>query len=426
VNEPQDNRSTTTEDAFATIFAECSAAVASGRWSLAQCLARYPEHADELRALLQVQALLAQQPLAQQPLAQQPLAQQPLAQRPRPVMRAAAVASLEGRLRQQMRAQARTQPRTQRTATRAQSTGMWPLWGKAAAAVLIAMLMAFGGGAGMVAASADTLPGDALYGFKRWWETVLLWVAEWSNQLPQTTLIIAEVRLDEVQTLAAQGALNAQALQDLADAQTRMMQHNTPAQAAAFASQAYQTVQGANVLPNVQGAHANALATLGAPLTSANSTVTPIPSPTATAMPTLIPTHTATNTATATAMPTATPLFAATATPTQTLRPANTASATPTATPITRTPTATLNLPTLGVQSPTPFGFITTTPHDVPPHGVPPNDVPNGGGPLVGGNATATPDPFLPPPRQTQQSVYMTQTAQSNTTPTASPIPPTP
>jgi hypothetical protein len=122
------------------------------RWaegeSLQDCLARYPEHADQLRPLISTAAAAAEAL--------------------RPVQPPSRAALERGRQRFLEQAAARKARRW---------LLIWPRPGlaRAAAAALVACLLLVTAGWGLVAAAADSLPGSALYPVKRLAENARLW-----------------------------------------------------------------------------------------------------------------------------------------------------------------------------------------------------------------------------------------------------------
>ncbi|NWF67727.1 MAG: hypothetical protein HXY40_01455 [Chloroflexi bacterium] len=366
-----------------TIVAECVEALLRGERTLDECLALYPQYAAELRPLLQV-ARLTRGLKA-------------------PQMTERAVQALDQRLRAQMAKQARP-----KVGTRPYQSLL-----RLAAAVLIVCLLAFGSGAGLVAASADTLPGDTLYPVKRLWENIRLFVAEALGQTDSVWLEIGQARLDEVMRLQAQGRLNHAALLEL---------YRALAQAIRYAGTAnplliQQMRDTENILTTVNpppGSEAlyrdivNIVkvlpdGTLALPPETPPSSNAPQATATATT-PDNTPTATATEAVT---LETATPVDTPTSTPTPTL------SATPRIPPTeTNTPTTT---PTITLTpSPTPIPVTPSPTWTQPPIG----GRPPAATPLPSGSATAVPRTPIPPTgeaalwvRQTQQSAYMTQTA---------------
>lgn len=364
---------------FEQILDRCLEAVLSGRASVPDCLAHFPQEAERLGPLLRA-ALLVQCI-------------------PGPQMAAETMDALELRLRSH-------------TASRRPEGRIIPLRllampGRWAATFMIVLLLAMGSGA-TVAASAGSMPGDPLYGVKRFWEGVVIAVSSLLGDAEGALLRLAETRLEEVVYLEAQGRLTADALNALHDTTESLLRVANPQDASAF------LLVGREVLQNIQPGEAVAFAhgqafllftrTLsglpgGEPLLELPPTLTPVPpTPTATLTATALPTDTATAatpTHTSTAEPTATPRIPPT--PTLTATPTPTLTATYTLTP---TLTATWTPLPLPDGDPGPVGPISASP------------TPGQIGPFD----TATPVPTGGAVwwvRQTQESVYMTQTAQA-------------
>jgi hypothetical protein len=374
-------------DRLDILIDECVDAVLSGELTMAECLDQYPEYAADLNPALQM-ALLTRR-------------------LKKPVLAEDRVDALEIRLRGQMLAQARPPARWLNT------------WSKMAAAVALVFFLTVGAGGGAVAASANSVPGDFLYGLKRLWEAVMLALASLNDAQDDVWLQLAETRLDEAEQLAGRGvyldddllidlySASAQAMQ-LADAETapRVVNYlntaahrvdNLPASAANAPLlndlRQLTALEDDGNLRRPPSAYPPSLTTsVPVVVPSATFTATRTPLPTSTA--TYTPSMTATSTATTTPSATATSRVSATAT--RTPRPSNTPS--PTVTPSV-TPTAT--------WTPLPLPAITLPPQ------VRPTDV----------DATVDdPDnsPYTWPTseattryRATQASVYATQTQQA-------------
>lgn len=391
------------------IVARCVEDVVRGYRSVEECLQVYPEQAEELKPLL-LTALLT-------------------ARLKGPQMGSEAVQALEARLRREM-------PKARR-ATRAQ--GLRYSAGRLAAMVAVVVLLAFGSGAGLVAASANTLPGDPLYGIKRLWEAILLAFSPLTGPQADLWQQIAQTRLNEVERLAAEGRLTAGALRDLyaavyafsgySSAETDasilvfmnrgerlLLRIRPPAEAEAvyadvLAAMALTTRDGVVRQPEAALPPSEITPTATLMLTS---TATTTPSSTPSATFTALPTLTATDVPSATPTATETPVPSATLTVTPSRTPRFPATATKTITP-TITPTYTVTpsvTPTATwTELPLPIATFQPVPTDTPPP-VSQATVDSSGGTEV--EATRV--------RATQQAVYMTQTAgPPSTTPTSSP-----
>jgi Domain of unknown function (DUF5667) len=372
---------------FEAILDECLRDVLRGVRTIEQCLELYPDYAADLKHALQVGILTSRLKS--------------------PEMPTASVDKLENRLRERMATNAK--PKVIR--------GRFAPLAKLAAMIAIVFMVGLGSGAGAVAASANAVPGDWLYGLKRLWEAIILALTPLTGQVDDLWLEMADRRLDEVETLAQRGQLNDSALFDLytamsqaislADAETRpnLMTYLHKSQVALIPIQppAQEEALFADVMlltsPTIRQD-----GSLEAPPVSPPSRSTPTMTATATTTPTatatpienreILPTLTATSTETMTATHTSTPRVPPTATRTPT--PTNTPvrpTLTPTPTP---TPTATwtpLPLPTLPGSTP-----VTQ-----------PTAPPSSGG---GQRPTNTPDvQSTVRMRETEMSVYLTQTA---------------
>lgn len=372
---------------FDTILSECLDDVTRGRHTVAECLQRYPDHADELRPAL-VAGLLT-------------------SRLKKPEMASDAVSALETRLRAEML----TAPR------RSARPRVIPLtFSRLAAAVVIALVLAFSGG-GLVAASADDRPGDTLYIVKRLWEAIILALSPLTGQPDDLWLRLAETRLAEVVALDAEGRLTDDALRELyrAAAQTmRLADTDTQPAVIAFLARTSRTLLDIQPPPESEIVHGALLVltviedgTFQPPAGDEPPAALPTPpgmtfTPTPTATLTPTSTFTPTSTATATLTPSSTSTATVTRTPTPTRTPTVTPSATPT---LTRTPTPTHTWTPLPLpQLPPRAGTLAATLPPVALPTLPPLTVPDM-------DATAR-------VRETQQSVYMTQTAGPPLTPT--------
>jgi len=135
------------------ILDECLDRIQAQGLSVEECLASYPEAAEELRALLSLASDL-QQSLGPT--------------NPRPDFVASSSTRMANRLRARASRRHSQKPEPRRPAHR------WlprPAYALASLALVLALL---GSGVGVVAASASSLPGDALYGVKRAGEQVRL------------------------------------------------------------------------------------------------------------------------------------------------------------------------------------------------------------------------------------------------------------
>jgi uncharacterized protein DUF5667 len=258
------------------ILAQCLDAILQGKRTVRQCLERYPDAADDLKPMLEA-AVLTERLKS-------------------PQMSAERVDLLEARLRAEM-------TKSRRSGSRILPFISSPL-ARAAAVIVIVFLLAIGGSAGAVKASADTVPGDFLYGFKRFWESVLLIFTPLTGQEDDLWLHFAQSRLDEALRLQAEGRLTDQALKDLGDTALRAMalaDDQTRPQLTIFFDNAYKQLAAIPPPAGAQSAYEHALQILSEsppPVTAtAVPTVGPTDTPTPTPPPpsaTLIPTPTPT------------------------------------------------------------------------------------------------------------------------------------
>lgn len=380
-----------TSPEFEDILAQCLDEMLRGQKSLAECLTAYPAYAADLKPALQIGLLTARLKS--------------------PEMNAQSVDALEMRLRAQMR-----------PAARRSNISYLPMGiSRVAASIAVIIILALGSGAGLVAASADDLPGDTLYGVKRLWETIVLAFAPLTGQPGDLWLRIANARLDEANALSDQGKLTEDALIDLYTATYHASQYGygdgDASAIIAYFNRAYLAFMNRiTAPPGAEGVYRDMIDAL-APLRVQNGTITPLTSelppslsgaPVGVPSPTPIP-PTAVITATDTPSPTAT----ATETPTITASPTPSATRTPRIPPTpTRTPTFTPSPTVTLTYTPSPTMTWTALPL---PGTIPP----------ITGAATQVPPGFIPsstpqtPPtpdgtervRATQESVFMTQTA---------------
>jgi hypothetical protein len=211
---------------------------------------------------------------------------------------------------------------------RAKSSYRW--WAALAASVAVIASLA-----GLVPASANSLPGDTLYPVKRLVEGAELSLAFSADARASVHLQHAERRVDEVEALAGRGVFDPALV-------------NESLTSMAAAADAAEESQDAVLLATLQNRSVDVNARLDAVLISADdndlvpmATLVPLATQVQATqdsgellLPTATPTNTATPTATATQTSTATPTF--TPSPTATMRPTNTATNTPlpTSTPL--------------------------------------------------------------------------------------------
>ncbi|RMG78291.1 MAG: hypothetical protein D6712_21705, partial [Chloroflexi bacterium] len=177
---------------YEAVLDTCIDAVLSGAADIDACLQRYPAYADELRRDLQLILLTSGLDA--------------------PAMPQEAVDALDARLQAEFRQHYR--PQQQQNRVILFNRLALPM-SKLAAGLILAFMVMFTSGAGVVAASADALPGDALYGVKRLWESIILFFANLIGRFEDAYLQIAQTRLDEVVRLNALGRLSQDAIDEL-------------------------------------------------------------------------------------------------------------------------------------------------------------------------------------------------------------------
>lgn len=369
---------------FQTILDDCLRDVLRGTRTIEQCLELYPDHAADLKPALQIGLLTSRLKS--------------------PEMPARSVDRLENRLREQMAT--KTRPKVIR--------GRFAPFGKLAAMIAIIFLV----GLGSVTASANAMPGDWLYGLKRLWEAIVLALTPLTGQVDDLWLQIADRRLDEVEELAQRGQLSDSALYDLYLAMAeaiRLADAETTPNLIAYLTEAQVALIAIQPTPQDEALYAD-LMLLTAPTLREDGSLEPPPvlppsrsiTPTATSAPTLTPTMTITPIENREVLPTLTATSTETMTATNTLTPRVPATATRTSTP-TNTPA----LPT-ATNTPLPTPTATWTPLPLPTlPGSTPIIQPTAPPPHDGGiRPTNTPDAEATVRvRETEMSVYLTQTA---------------
>ncbi len=392
---------------FEAVLAQCTEDMLRQHRTLDECLQTYPHYAAQLKPLLMA-GMMTNRLKA-------------------PQMSSQSVNALESRLRTQIKQQKRR-------------SGLSYGLSRLAAVLIIALLLAFSSGAGLVAASSNSIPGDPLYGIKRLWEAIILALSPLTG--PQDILWqhIAETRLDEIERLAAEGKLNETALVDFYGALYHLSGFSNAENDPKIMTLMQDTASAlVNITPssdirvvyqdvlrlaqeNVRtGVVQRPPAELPASIIQQTALPTLIPSatakatasPTSTASATVTPTRTAVPSATATltASPTPTTTPTVTATPSRTPRiPATaTKTLTPTITP-TSTPTVTITPTATWTDLPLPAPLLTIVPAATQPPASFATDVP-----------TDVPDGEATRIRATELSVYMTQTAGPPSATNASP-----
>jgi len=174
------------ETGFDGVLDICASGIRAGQLTVEGCLEIYPRQAAQLRPLLQAALSLTG---AQ-----------------RPAMRDAARDALERRLR----ARVAEWPASRRASRPARRPAV--RWLQLAVPLMVILVVL---GAGVVTASASSLPGDLLYPVKRWGESVLVQVASGPGRV-DALLSSARRRLEEFDALSLRGVVDAALLEDFA------------------------------------------------------------------------------------------------------------------------------------------------------------------------------------------------------------------
>ena len=191
---------------FYDILAESIDSVLSGKKSIDDCLTAYPQYAELLEEELNVAILTAR------------------LRSPR--MPADRVDALDAKLRQGMSMMYEhtlhisSATTNKPTTTPKNVTRLQPrlFFSRTAAIIVLMLIVALSSGGGVVAASSDSNPGDTLYPVKRFWESVVIFIASISGELDDVWLQLAQSRLSEAEYLASQGGLDVEAMQEIYDA----------------------------------------------------------------------------------------------------------------------------------------------------------------------------------------------------------------
>jgi uncharacterized membrane protein YgcG len=313
----------------AETLSQCLQAIESGQATLESCVAAHPEFAeleDLLRAVSIVQEL------------------------PRPLLPQASKVAMRGQVLTKYRASARP-------VRSARKSLVAPRWFRVVLAASLILAILLGGGAGLVRAADEALPGDSLYGVKRLTERVQLSFADTAAR-SVISYGIAERRLAELTALAARNQpINDEFLTDVTDSvNVALAVQPDMAQRASLVvdvTKAIDQAQSSGAI-NVQ-AKEKVLAKLAHP--PAAPALPPAVDPTepqhvnvSTSVPSDTPTvQVASPTATSTVAPTATPTVESSPTPT------------------TEEPTTPTEIGTETVTPVEPLIAITSTPTDAPP-----------------------------------------------------------
>ncbi|RME42739.1 MAG: hypothetical protein D6791_17045 [Chloroflexi bacterium] len=175
---------------FATVLDECLDRLKAGD-SISACLERYPEHAEELEPLLETAQLTAPLRFTEPP-------------RPQALARGRQRFLTEAaRLRAQQ--QARERPLVDRLRDFFTAGLTRPVWGRAAVAIVVVLLL-FGAVSGVVVqAAASSLPGDPLYSVKQVTRQVQLLTALSPQAREQKQKQIQAQEREEVRQATEQG-----------------------------------------------------------------------------------------------------------------------------------------------------------------------------------------------------------------------------
>jgi hypothetical protein len=179
---------------YADILAICLDVVMSKRATIDACALRYPHYANALRQDLTIALLTTKL-------------------KP-PTLSDAKVDTIEARLIKSI---------SQQKILRPTFMGIK----RQVAAIFLVFLLIFAGTAGTVAASANALPDDSLYTVKRWWESVVIFIATIVGSAETVLIHIAETRLDEMVRMTAIGKNSSQNLPDLASAIETVLRYNS-------------------------------------------------------------------------------------------------------------------------------------------------------------------------------------------------------
>ncbi|MBI4336356.1 MAG: DUF4382 domain-containing protein [Chloroflexi bacterium] len=169
---------------FEKVLDECIDRIILGGETVEACLARYPEYASELAALLRTVTATAQ------------AYRGPVTAEAKEQSRHRLQAEMARLARQEVKVPERGTPRTQR------AVDWQPRWAVALVATLLAVLI---GGASTVAASGSALPGAPLYPVKRTTEEVRLALEFSKVEKAKLHVAYAERRATEISALLASG-----------------------------------------------------------------------------------------------------------------------------------------------------------------------------------------------------------------------------
>lgn len=329
---------------YPQILDECITHLQDNILSLEACLAQYPLYADQL-----------QQDLAIFQLTQGITA---------PQLSTQSVANLEAKLLAKFNVPTaqpdnpKVVPIPQQLNTNTHPHHTPSPFVKWVAGVAIAILLLVGGGGGTVMASANSLPGDNLYGVKVAWEKVIILIATLFDELDDVWLRLTQTRSDEIIALYDRGRLTEDMLDNFyITAETAVLYATDDTEQAYvdFADRSRPIFTEAILLSISEAQRFRIMRVLspeidanGKLVLPAGDTFIPQAEPIATATPTIEPTVTLTLTFTPTL--TYTPTVTNTPTLTRTPTPSRTPTLAPTATgEFTATPQPTATWTPLGI-----------------------------------------------------------------------------
>ncbi len=375
---------------FEAILDECLDALLRGTVTLDECLEHYPDYATDLKPLLQTGLLTSRLKS--------------------PEMPAARIDALEDRLRGQM-------PNLRSAQSRVVQ-GQFSSLAKLVAMIAVVLFFALGAGGSVVAASSNSLPGDPLYGLKRLWEQIVLLLVPLTGELDDLWLRLAQTRLYEAEQLAARGELTDAALVDLYESMVQsiaLADEQTLPQVEAYLDEVEQTLITIAPSPETMTQYLQVLALSSG--TTPQVHTEPSDQELQGVPPTLDQfglTATLTPVLTDTPAATLTPTFTPSVTSTSTPRVPPTATRTPTQT-LTVTPTFTPSITPSATWTPLPLPTLNTGGDTQPTR-----DPSSGGVQPTSTRILPTVDATIRY-RETEQSVFMTQTAQPPPTATGAP-----
>jgi hypothetical protein len=180
---------------FEYILDECIAQIRSGKADVASCLNKHPEHASQLRPLLEIAVLLYREP--------QPQPRPEAVSRGEQILLGRVLEKRSGKASNKGLASARlSRSGVVKTAFRGEWLPSMRLrWVGIAAGIMALILMGYG----VVAASNYSLPGDFLYPLKMAREQVQLMLATSEEERGEFHIILAERRMQEMTELSRSG-----------------------------------------------------------------------------------------------------------------------------------------------------------------------------------------------------------------------------